>query len=317
MKPTREDFPIVYTMSTRWNDNDHYGHMNNATYFEYIDTAVNGWLMQATGIDIRDLPAIGIVASTGCDYFAELGFPDTIEIGLATTRIGTSSISYRLGIFRAGDPELRALAHFVHVYVDADTRRPVPIPGAIRAAVEGARGRGRRGGAPVEGERAVRVRRPHSAERHPLLRLGRLDLQGPRRAAAKGRLERNPQARPTGYGEPDLGRRLELDRPTRRDAPRNLRPRRPALAVADADLEPVGLAVLQPVDDKRSGQRSRALAAPRGLRTPPTMSGVLEPSGISLPGRTDASRSMAGFPTPGSLAWRSAHLAHRRCGRLG
>jgi hydroxyacid-oxoacid transhydrogenase len=137
VKPTREDFPIVYTMSTRWNDNDHYGHMNNATYFEYIDTAVNGWLMQATGIDIRDLPAIGIVASTGCDYFAELGFPDTIEIGLATTRIGTSSISYRLGIFRFSDPQLRALAHFVHVYVDADTRRPVPIPEAIRAAVEG------------------------------------------------------------------------------------------------------------------------------------------------------------------------------------
>lgn len=117
-------------------DNDQYGHMNNATYFEYIDTAVNGWLMQETGVDIRDLPAIGIVASTGCDYFAELGFPDTIEIGLATSRIGTSSITYRLGIFRAGDPALRALAHFVHVYVDAETRRPVPIPDVVRAAVE-------------------------------------------------------------------------------------------------------------------------------------------------------------------------------------
>ena len=76
------------------------------------------------------------MASTGCDYFAELGFPDTIEIGLATSRIGTSSITYRLGIFRAGDPALRALAHFVHVYVDAETRRPVPIPDVVRAAVE-------------------------------------------------------------------------------------------------------------------------------------------------------------------------------------
>ncbi len=137
MKPARADFPIVYTMTTRWNDNDHYGHMNNATYFEYIDTAVNGWLMSATGTDIRELSAIGIVASTGCDYYAELGFPDTIEIGLATTRIGTSSIRYCLGIFRADDPQLRALAHFVHVYVDAATRRPVPIPPQIRAAVEG------------------------------------------------------------------------------------------------------------------------------------------------------------------------------------
>ncbi|MBK6763012.1 MAG: acyl-CoA thioesterase [Micrococcales bacterium] len=122
-------------MTTRWNDNDHYGHMNNATYFEYIDTAVNGWLMQTTGSDIRDGDAIAIVASTGCDFFAELSFPDTIEVGLATERVGTSSITYRLGIFRAGDPELRALARFVHVYVDSRTRRPVPIPPAIRDAV--------------------------------------------------------------------------------------------------------------------------------------------------------------------------------------
>lgn len=139
MKPdlTRADFPVVYRLATRWNDNDHYGHVNNATYFEYIDTAVNGWLMQATGGDIRDLPAIGIVASTGCDYYAELGFPDVLEIGLATSRIGNSSISYRLGVFCAGDPALRALAHFVHVYVDSVTRRPVPIPGTIRQAVAG------------------------------------------------------------------------------------------------------------------------------------------------------------------------------------
>lgn len=132
---TRDDFPVADTLTTRWNDNDHYGHMNNAIYFEYLDTAVNGWLMRATGADIRDLPAIGIVASAGCEYFLELGFPDVIEVGLATSRIGTSSISYRLGLFRAGDPRLRALAHFVHVYVDADTRRPVPIPDVIRTAV--------------------------------------------------------------------------------------------------------------------------------------------------------------------------------------
>lgn len=134
---TRADFPVVYSLATRWNDNDHYGHVNNATYFEYIDTAVNGWLMRATGADIRDLPAIGIVASTGCDFYAEIGFPDTLEIGLATSRVGTSSITYRLGVFREADPMLRALAHFVHVYVDSGTRRPVAIPEAIRAAVAG------------------------------------------------------------------------------------------------------------------------------------------------------------------------------------
>ncbi len=137
MRPTRSDFPVVFAMTTRWNDNDHYGHMNNATYFEYIDTAVNGWLMQTTGSDIRDGDAIAIVASTGCDFFAELSFPDTVEVGLTTERVGTSSITYRLGVFRAGDPELRALARFVHVYVDARTRRPVAIPQAIREAVAG------------------------------------------------------------------------------------------------------------------------------------------------------------------------------------
>jgi len=137
VRPSRSDFPVVYTMTTRWNDNDHYGHMNNATYFEYLDTAVNGWLMQATGTEIRGGDSIAIVASTGCDFYAELGFPDTVEVGLATARVGTSSITYRLGVFRAGDPELRALASFVHVYVDSRTRRPVPIPQAIRDAVAG------------------------------------------------------------------------------------------------------------------------------------------------------------------------------------
>ena len=139
MKPslTRTDFPVVYRIATRWNDNDHYGHINNATYFEFLDTAVNGWLMQATQTDIRGLPAIGIVASTGCDYFAEIGFPDVLEIGLATSRIGTSSVTYQLGVFRAGDPTLRALAYFVHVYVDAGTRRPVPIPAPVRQAIDG------------------------------------------------------------------------------------------------------------------------------------------------------------------------------------
>jgi acyl-CoA thioester hydrolase len=136
VKPTRADFPVVVTLTTRWNDNDHYGHINNATYFEYLDTAVNGWLMRETGLDIRDLPAIGVVASTGCDYYLEIGFPDVLEIGLATSRVGTSSITYQLGVFREGDPELRALAYFVHVYVDAGTRKPVPVPEVVRAAVE-------------------------------------------------------------------------------------------------------------------------------------------------------------------------------------
>ena len=132
MKPGREQFTTTYPVPTRWNDNDHYGHVNNATYFEYLDTAVNGWLMHASGQDIRDLDAIGVVASVGIDFFAEVGFPDVLEIGLAVQRLGTTSVTYRLGVFRAGDDTLRALGRFVHVYVDASSRRPVPIPDIVR-----------------------------------------------------------------------------------------------------------------------------------------------------------------------------------------
>lgn len=125
-----------YVIATRWNDNDHYGHVNNATYFEYLDTAVNGWLMQATGRDIRELPAIGIVAAVSCDFYHEVGFPDVLEIAVYTQRIGTSSITYRLEVYRQGDPTLRALGRFVHVYVGGSPRRPVPIPDVVLAAVQ-------------------------------------------------------------------------------------------------------------------------------------------------------------------------------------
>lgn len=137
MRPTRAQFPVTYTVPTRWNDNDHYGHVNNATYFEYLDTAVNGWLMASSGMDIRDLVAIGVVASVGIDFYAEVGFPDVLEVGLGLARLGTTSVTYRLGVFRAGDDTLRALGRFVHVYVDSETRRPVPVPEVVRACAAG------------------------------------------------------------------------------------------------------------------------------------------------------------------------------------
>ncbi len=124
-----------YPIATRWNDNDHYGHVNNATYFEYLDTAGNGWLMQSTGLDIRELPAVGIVASVSCEFYREIGFPDVLEVELFTERIGTSSVTYQLDVFRSGDAEVRARGRFVHVYVDATTRRPVPIPAVVGAAL--------------------------------------------------------------------------------------------------------------------------------------------------------------------------------------
>jgi len=131
---TRADFCVFRPLQTRWMDNDVYGHVNNVVYYSYFDTAVNGWLMEATGQDIRQLPAIGVVAETSCRYFSELSFPDAIDAGLRIERLGNSSIVYRVGLFRGAANEACAAGRFVHVYVDAVTRRPVPIPEAIRAA---------------------------------------------------------------------------------------------------------------------------------------------------------------------------------------
>ena len=117
-------------------DNDHYGHVNNVAYYSFFDTAVNGYLIEATGTDIRELPAIGIVAESGCQFLAAVSFPDTIYAGLAVERLGTSSITYRISLFRGDDERACATGRFVHVYVDRATRRPVPIPSVIRAVVE-------------------------------------------------------------------------------------------------------------------------------------------------------------------------------------
>lgn len=131
----REDFPVLRPQPTRWHDNDHYGHVNNVVHYAYFDTAVNGYLLEATGTDIRDLDAIGLVVETGCRYFAPVSFPDHLEVGLAVERLGTSSIVYRLALFREGDDAPTAVGRFVHVYVDRDTHSSAPIPSAIRTAV--------------------------------------------------------------------------------------------------------------------------------------------------------------------------------------
>jgi acyl-CoA thioester hydrolase len=135
-QPThRADFRVLRAITTRWHDNDHYGHVNNVVYYAYFDTAVNGFLIEASGTDIRDLPAIGIVAETSCRFLRELSFPDTVWAGLALERLGNSSVVYRIGLFRNDETEPAALGRFVHVYVDAETRRPVPVPAPIRAAL--------------------------------------------------------------------------------------------------------------------------------------------------------------------------------------
>ncbi len=138
-RPVRADYVAWRTVTTRWRDDDAYGHLNNATYYEIFDTAVNAHLYGATGLDVRALPQIGVVAETSCRYFRELGFPAPIETGLVVERLGTSSVIYRIGLFQGAGDEAAAEGRFVHVYVDntrTDARRPVtPLPAAIRAAV--------------------------------------------------------------------------------------------------------------------------------------------------------------------------------------
>ena len=137
-RPTRADYVAWRQVTTRWRDDDAYGHLNNATYYELFDTAVNAHLYDATGLDVRALPSIGIVAETSCRYFRELGFPAPIDTGLVVERLGTSSVVYRIGLFQGDGDEAAAEGRFVHVYVD-NTRagRPVvPVPAEIRAAVE-------------------------------------------------------------------------------------------------------------------------------------------------------------------------------------
>lgn len=134
--PRRDDFPVLRPETTRWSDDDRYGHVNNVVHYSWFDTAVNAELIERLGHDTLDLPAIGLVVETGCRYLAPLGFPDRLEIGVAVERLGRSSISYQLAVFRAGDDDPAAIGRFVHVYVDReDQRRSVPVPDAVRRAV--------------------------------------------------------------------------------------------------------------------------------------------------------------------------------------
>ena len=125
---------MLREVPTRWSDVDAYGHVNNVVHYAVFDTAVNAWLIEATGEDVRRWDALGLVVETSCRYLAELDFPAPITSGLAVERLGTSSISYRLALFGSGEPPA-AVGRFVHVYVDRTTRRPVPVPDPVRAAV--------------------------------------------------------------------------------------------------------------------------------------------------------------------------------------
>ena len=134
---TSRDFPVHWPVQTRWTDNDMFGHLNNAVYYELFDTAINAWINTSAGVDPVTAPWLGVVAESGCRYFTELTFPDPLAVGLAVTRLGRTSVTYRLALFEThGESQaphrVAAVGHWVHVYVDRAERRPVPIPDAVR-----------------------------------------------------------------------------------------------------------------------------------------------------------------------------------------
>ena len=131
----RSAFPWFTAIDTRWADNDVYGHVNNVQYYAYFDTAVNHQLIEAGVLDPASSPVIGLVVETRCSYFASVAFPDRLQLGLRVLKLGRSSVQYQIGLFRDDDAECRALGHFVHVYVDRASQRPVAVPEPVRAAL--------------------------------------------------------------------------------------------------------------------------------------------------------------------------------------
>ncbi|USE81374.1 acyl-CoA thioesterase [Cupriavidus gilardii] len=139
MKPqaqTRDRYRHFLPITTRWMDNDVYGHVNNVVYYSYFDTVVNRYLIERGVLDIEAGDTIGLVIETQCNYFASLSFPETVIAGLRVARLGNSSVRYEVGLFREGDDSAAAQGHFVHVYVDRQTRRPVALPEPLRKALE-------------------------------------------------------------------------------------------------------------------------------------------------------------------------------------
>jgi acyl-CoA thioester hydrolase len=132
----RPEFPHLLTIPTRWKDNDVYGHVNNVEYYSFFDTVINRWLITQGGLDIRGGEVIGVCAESHCTYHQGFSFPDDVEAGLRVSELGTSSVRYEIELFSPGAEEPSAQGWFVHVFVDAESRRPVPIPDGLRACLE-------------------------------------------------------------------------------------------------------------------------------------------------------------------------------------
>lgn len=132
----RNQFVVFDAITTRWADNDLYAHVNNVTYYAWFDTCVNRYLIEKGGLDIHQGQEIAYVVSSSCDYFSPVAYPENIEAGLRVEKLGNSSVTYNIGIFKKGEEQACALGRFVHVFVNRETDRPVPIPAGVREALE-------------------------------------------------------------------------------------------------------------------------------------------------------------------------------------
>jgi acyl-CoA thioester hydrolase len=133
---SRSDYRQFCPISTRWMDNDAYGHVNNVVYYSWFDTVVNQFLIEHGVLDIEHSPVIGLVIETQCNYFASVAFPDRVTAGVCVSKLGNSSVRYEVGIFRNGEEKASAQGHFVHVYVDRATRRPAALPVELRSLLQ-------------------------------------------------------------------------------------------------------------------------------------------------------------------------------------
>lgn len=131
----RSAFPAFVSLTTRWADNDIYGHMNNVVYYALFDTAVNQYLISQGVLDIHQGSEIAYVVDSGCSYFQPIAFPDVVHAGLRVSKLGNSSVRYEIALYRNDDPAPAACGHFVHVYVERASQRPVSIPAATRAVL--------------------------------------------------------------------------------------------------------------------------------------------------------------------------------------
>lgn len=139
MKPeikTRSDYSFLFPIQTRWSDNDIYGHVNNVVYYSYFDTAANALLIQKAGFDIHHSPIIGLVVNSTCNFLQELTYPEMIEVGVAISKIGNSSLTYDLAIFKQGQEQASAQGNFIHVFVERETKKSISIPQEMRDALQ-------------------------------------------------------------------------------------------------------------------------------------------------------------------------------------